>query len=133
MLAAGNYRAFYCHQDYSLSPRMLAFGFVLYNMGEVLVYARCGYGLQARRGSIAYAKEEIKLERHLRELGLLNAGGALLSIVMRAPIRLAPGICARFLLSIDAAEPVMLRNRPRDLAADSDKMTWKELSMATGT
>ncbi len=127
VLAAGNYRASYCLQDYYLWARMLALGYVLHNLSEVLVYVRCGNGMQARRGGFAYAKEEIHLQGYLRELGLLNAPGALLNIVMRVPVRLAPSFVRAFCYRL------ILRNRPRDLAADSGKMNQKKLSMAAGT
>lgn len=127
VMAAGNYESSHCLQDYYLWARMLALGYVLHNLSEVLVYVRCGNGMQARRGGFAYAKEEIKLQRHLRKLGLLNAGGALLNIVMRVPIRLAPSFVRAFCYRL------ILRNRPRDLAAGSGKMNQKKLSMAAGT
>jgi len=127
VLAAGNYEASYCLQDYYLWARMLALGYVLHNLIEVLVYVRCGNGMQARRSGFAYAKEEIHLQGYLRKLGLLNAPGALLNMVMRVPIRLAASFVRAFCYRL------ILRNRPRDLAAGSGKMNQKKLSMAAGT
>jgi glycosyltransferase involved in cell wall biosynthesis len=127
VLAAGNYQPSYCLQDYYLWARMLASGFVLHNLSDVLVLVRCGNGMQTRRGGFAYAREEIQLQGYLRELGLLDSAGALLNIAIRVPVRLAPSFVRTFFYRI------LLRNRARNLADGVGKMDRKRLSMAAGT
>jgi glycosyltransferase involved in cell wall biosynthesis len=110
VVAAGNYESCQGFEDYHLWARMLTLGYRLHNMNEILVYARCGNGMQARRGGLAYLKGEIKFQSFLRKMGLLDASGSLLNILMRGPIRLAPGsvrsLCySLFLRSSPAAMP----------------------------
>ncbi|MGP8269187.1 MAG: glycosyltransferase [Terracidiphilus sp.] len=90
VVAAGNYEACRCFQDYHLWARMLALGYRLHNMNEILVYVRCGNGMQDRRGGLAYLKEEIHFQAYLRTMGLQDIAGSFLNILMRGPIRLAP-------------------------------------------
>jgi O104-antigen biosynthesis beta-1,3-galactosyltransferase len=90
VLAAGNYEDGRNFQDYHLWARMLARGFRLRNLREVLVYVRCGNGMTARRGGLAYLKEEIEFQNYLRALGLQSAAGTLVNILIRGPVRLAP-------------------------------------------
>jgi O104-antigen biosynthesis beta-1,3-galactosyltransferase len=115
--AAGSYQACRFFQDYHLWARMLALGYRLHNLPDVLVYVRCGNGMHARRGGFQYLKEEIGFQGYLRNLGLQSAGGACLNILIRGPVRLAPsavrGLCYRFLL----------RGRARDLAGHAP---WAE-------
>jgi glycosyltransferase involved in cell wall biosynthesis len=100
--AAGSYRASRYFQDYHLWARMLALGCRLHNLPDVLVYVRCGNGMHARRGGYRYLKEEIEFQSYLRGLGLQSAAGAVMNILIRGPVRLAPGrvrgLCYRFLL-----------------------------------
>lgn len=100
--AAGSYEAHRHFQDYHLWARMLAQGQELYNLREVLVYVRCGNGMHARRGGLDYLKEEIEFQSYLCELGLQSGVGAVLNILIRGPVRLAPmrlrGLCYRLLL-----------------------------------
>lgn len=103
---AGGYQACRYFQDYYLWARMLALGYRLHNLPDVLVYVRCGNGMHLRRGGFAYLKEEIGFQGYLRDLGLQGAAGACLNILIRGPVRLAPSqvraLCYRFLLR-DAA------------------------------
>ncbi len=90
VVAAGGYEPFPGFEDYHLWARMLTLGYRLHNMNDILVYARCGNGMQGRRGGLAYLKREIEFQLYLRKIGLLDAAGSLLNILMRGPIRLAP-------------------------------------------
>jgi O104-antigen biosynthesis beta-1,3-galactosyltransferase len=107
--AAGGYEACRFFEDYHLWARMLTRGFRLHNLREVLVYVRCGNGMQARRGGLGYLKEEIEFQSHLCDLGLQSSAGALLNILIRGPVRLAPGsvrsLCYRLLLRQRARNP----------------------------
>jgi glycosyltransferase involved in cell wall biosynthesis len=90
VVAAGNYESCLGFEDYHLWARMLAIGYRLHNTKDVLVYVRCGNGVQGRRGGFAYLKEEIKFQSFLRKMGLLNACRSYFNILLRGPIRLAP-------------------------------------------
>jgi glycosyltransferase involved in cell wall biosynthesis len=121
VLTAGNYHPCRYFQDYHLWARMLALGYRLHNLRDVLVYVRCGNGMHARRGGLAYLKEEIEFQRYLCVLGLQSASGTLLSILIRGPIRLAPDrvrmLCYRF----------MLRDRAQNLAGLPAEMQSESL------
>jgi glycosyltransferase involved in cell wall biosynthesis len=90
VVSAGNYESCQGFEDYHLWARMLTLGYRLHNMDEVLVCVRCGNGMQSRRGGLAYLKADIEFQSFLRKMGLLDAAGSLLNILMRAPLRLAP-------------------------------------------
>lgn len=87
---SGNYESGQDFEDYHLWARMLTLGYRLYNMDDILVYVRCGDGMQGRRGGLAYLKAEIKFQSYLRTMGLVDATGAFWNIMLRGPIRLAP-------------------------------------------
>jgi glycosyltransferase involved in cell wall biosynthesis len=91
VVAAGNYESWPGFEDYHLWARMLTLGYRLHNLNDVLVHVRCGNGMQGRRGGLAYLKGEIEFQCFLRKMGLLDTAGSLLNILMRGPIRLAPG------------------------------------------
>lgn len=90
VVAAGNYESCQGFEDYHLWARMLALGYHLHNMNEILVYARCGNGMQDRRGGISYLMQEIRFQSYLRTMGLLDAADSFMNILIRGPIRLAP-------------------------------------------
>jgi glycosyltransferase involved in cell wall biosynthesis len=94
--AAGSYRPCPGFEDYHLWVRMLALGCRLHNMDEVLVYARCGNGMQNRRGGLAYFKQEMAFQFFLHKMGMLRASGCLRNVLVRAPIRLAPAFIRSF-------------------------------------
>jgi len=87
---SGNYESCQGFEDYHLWARMLTLGYRLHNMDDILVYVRCGKGMQDRRGGLAYLKGEIEFQSFLRKMGLVDAAGSYLNILMRGPIRLAP-------------------------------------------
>jgi len=90
VVAAGNYEDHRHFQDYHLWARMLALGYNLHNMKDILVYVRSGDSMQDRRGGLSYLKEEIQFQTYLRSMGLLDAADSFVNILMRGPIRLAP-------------------------------------------
>ncbi len=73
VLAAGSYRHFPGLEDYDLWIRMLAKGYKLANIPEVLVDARIGTAFAERRGGKEYTKRYMKLRRIQHELGYTNA------------------------------------------------------------
>jgi len=90
VLAAGNYQPCAGFEDYELWARMLMRGQRFYNLDDVLVYVRCGNGMQQRRGGLRYLREEIKLQRHFVKIGFLTKPQFLLNLVTRTPVRIVP-------------------------------------------
>ncbi len=90
VLAAGNYQPYAGFEDYELWARMLMRGQRFCNLDDVLVYVRCGNGMQQRRGGLRYLAEEIRLQRHFLKIGFLSKPQFLLNLVTRAPVRIAP-------------------------------------------
>jgi len=72
VLAVGNYRAVKGAEDYELWVRMLQAGYRAENLPDVLVYARTGNGMMQRRGGLAYAKENMRLQTHFYKSGFLT-------------------------------------------------------------
>jgi O104-antigen biosynthesis beta-1,3-galactosyltransferase len=89
-LSAGNYRPLLGFEDYDLWARMLMTDHHLHNLDQVLVYARCGNGMQGRRGGISYLKQEIDLYLGLYRMNFISAAQCAMNILLRAPVRLAP-------------------------------------------
>jgi glycosyltransferase involved in cell wall biosynthesis len=90
VVAAGNYESCQGFEDYHLWARMLTLGYQLRNLKDVLVFARCGNGMQGRRGGLAYLKREIRFQSFLRRMGLLDMAGSVWNILIRGSVRLAP-------------------------------------------
>jgi O104-antigen biosynthesis beta-1,3-galactosyltransferase len=90
VLAVGNYQPFIGFEDYDLWARMLMRGKRLHNLEDVMVYARCGNGMQNRRGGLRYLKEELRLQQHFVKIGFLSKWQFLLNLITRTPIRMAP-------------------------------------------
>ena len=107
VVAAGNYESCRGFEDYHLWARMLALGYRLHNLQDVLVYVRCGKGMSRRRGGLAYLWTEVSFQSFLRKMGLLDMAGSLLNILTRGPVRLAPNALRAVLYRI------FLRRSPR--------------------
>jgi O104-antigen biosynthesis beta-1,3-galactosyltransferase len=90
VMAVGGYQSCAGFEDYYLWVRMLLEGYNLENMAELLVYARCGNGMQNRRGGFTYLTQEINAQFAFREIGFLNLPECLRNILMRGPVRVAP-------------------------------------------
>jgi O104-antigen biosynthesis beta-1,3-galactosyltransferase len=90
VLAVGGYRPFPGLEDYDLWARMLVRGMELRNLDEVLVLVRCGNGMIHKRGSVQYAKEEIRLYRHFLAIGFISLPEFAFNILARAPVRIMP-------------------------------------------
>jgi glycosyltransferase involved in cell wall biosynthesis len=90
VVASGNYESCQGFEDYHLWARMITLGYRLQNMDDILVYVRSGKGMQDRRGGLAYLKGEIEFQSFLRKMGLVDAAGSFLNILVRGPVRLAP-------------------------------------------
>ncbi len=72
VLEAGNYQHFPGLEDYYLWIRMLAKGYKLANIPEVLVDARIGETFAERRGGKEYSKRYMKLRKLQHQLGYTN-------------------------------------------------------------
>lgn len=72
VLDAGNYRHYPFLEDYDLWGRVLAYGYQLDNLPEVLVRARVGNELYGRRGGFDYCKRYLGLRREQHKLGITN-------------------------------------------------------------
>ena len=96
VLEAGNYQPFAGFEDYHLWARMLQRGCRLYNLPDVLVLARCGRGMQARRGGLSYLAREAAFQLFLHRAGLLSASGCVRNLLIRAPVRIAPAFVRAF-------------------------------------
>jgi Fe2+ transport system protein FeoA len=90
VLAAGNYQSCFGFEDYDLWARMLMRGRRLHNLQDVLVYVRCGNGMQRRRGGLTYLREEAALQHRFMKMGFLSKRQFLLNLIARAPVRVAP-------------------------------------------
>ena len=89
-IESGNFRYFPGFEDYDLWVRMIKNGAKCQNCEDVLVYARTGMGLYARRRGISYAKHEWLMQRNLLSLKTITKIEFLRNILIRIPIRLLP-------------------------------------------
>lgn len=90
VLAAGNYQSQFRQEDYDLWVRMLLNGAKLHNLSDLCVFARCGNGMQRRRGGWDYLCSEASLFWHFRSLGFLSTFEVLFNVGLRIPVRLLP-------------------------------------------
>jgi glycosyltransferase involved in cell wall biosynthesis len=89
-LEAGNYRYFPLFEDYDLWARMLKNGAQCENHPDVLVNVRVGRGMYGRRRGMDYARSEWRMQKQLKELGLINGVEFLRNVAVRIPVRLLP-------------------------------------------
>lgn len=90
ILKAGNYAKIRYAQDYELWVRMLLSGAKSYNIPDYLVNASAGAELVARRGGIAYLKNEIKLMNRFYSLGYISKPRLIYNILVRGFARIMP-------------------------------------------
>jgi len=96
-LDAGNYRYFLWFEDYDLWTRMINNGTICANHPDVLVDARIGSGMYGRRRGVRYIKSEWRMQKQLRDLGIINGFEFIRNIVLRIPVRILPGRCLELL------------------------------------
>ena len=80
---AGGYLDWYCDEDYYLWLRMMQNGCVMRNTGTVLVHARVGEQMYARRGGVKYFKSEAKLQRYMLDHKIIGYGSYLTNVTKR--------------------------------------------------
>ncbi len=90
VVSVGGYLPFLGYEDYYLWVRMLKAGFQAHNHPEVLMYARVGNNMLARRQGFTFFKQEIKLQRTFKKLGHITIVQFLKNIITRALPRLLP-------------------------------------------
>ncbi len=90
VLSAGGYKKMIWFEDYYLWARMILNGTKFYNIQEVLVNMRAGYGQLERRSGLEYAKNELNLLNTLKKEGFLNNFEYIKNIFIKIPIRLLP-------------------------------------------
>lgn len=90
VLDAGSYQSFYLLEDYWLWARMLENNAKFYNLPDVLVHARGGLAMSARRGGLKYAMSEMRLQKEFYKMGLVNWTVMSKNIVIRFIVRMMP-------------------------------------------
>lgn len=88
--SVGGYLPFLGYEDYYLWVRMLNAGFQAHNHHEVLMYARVGNNMLARRQGFTFFKQEIKLQRTFIKLGHITIVQFIKNTITRALPRLLP-------------------------------------------
>lgn len=93
----GGYQHLSLMEDYWLWVRILQAGYRTANQPELLVHARAGLPMIARRGGAHYVRSEIAAQTRFWQLGFLPAGTALTNCVLRSIPRLMPAGLRSFL------------------------------------
>ena len=90
VLACDSYESCPLFEDYYLWAKMLVQGYLFANLPKVLVDTEADSDYFRRRGGIAYARNELRLVRKLRQIGFLTPMEASIFILSRLPMRLTP-------------------------------------------
>lgn len=88
--AVGGYRHFPGLEDYDLWSRLLAQGYQIANIPEVLVKARIGDRFASRRGGWAYFKRYLELRKEQRRIGYLNTREYIVACVLTFGMTVMP-------------------------------------------
>jgi glycosyltransferase involved in cell wall biosynthesis len=99
VLKAGNYIPFPGYEDYHLWVRMLKAGFEAYNMNEVLIQARVGNNMLARRQGWPFFIQEIKLQKEFLRIKHIGFLTFVKNTFFRAFPRLLPVFCLKVVYS----------------------------------
>ena len=90
ILDVGGYQHHMWMEDYNLFLRVIAQGYKIANLPEVLVYARIDNGMHARRKGYQYIKSEKQLLKLKKDLKLQNPLHANMLFLVRSAFRLLP-------------------------------------------
>ncbi|ENX61607.1 MULTISPECIES: glycosyltransferase [Acinetobacter] len=90
VLSVGGYQHHLWMEDYNLFLRLIAKGYEIRNLPDVLVYARIDNGMHARRKGLEYIKSEKKLLDLKKELKLQDPIHANIVFLLRSVFRLLP-------------------------------------------
>lgn len=89
-LAAGGYANEPLYEDYALWVRMIQQGTRVANMPSVLVHARAGGGMFARRGGWKYVRSECAMQVAFLRSGFIGPFQFITNLALRLPVRLVP-------------------------------------------
>ena len=90
ILDVGGYQHHMLMEDYNLFLRVIAKGYKIRNMEDMLVYARIDNGMHARRKGYEYIKSEKQLLNLKKELKIQNPIHANILFLLRSSFRLLP-------------------------------------------
>lgn len=90
ILELGGYQHHLFMEDYNLWLRVIGSGHKVANLEDVILYARVGNGMHARRKGIEYIKSEKQLLNLKKELKLQNPIHANILFLIRSTFRLLP-------------------------------------------
>lgn len=88
--AVGGYQHHLFMEDYNLWLRVIGAGYMVGNHPDILLYARVGNGMHARRKGYDYIKSEKQLLKLKKELKLQNPIHANILFLLRSSFRLLP-------------------------------------------
>lgn len=88
--AVGGYRHFPGLEDYDLWSRLLANGYQIANIPEILVKARIGNRFASRRGGWAYFKRYLQLRKEQHRIGYLSIKEYIVACVLTFGITVMP-------------------------------------------
>lgn len=91
IMEVGGYQHHLWMEDYNLFLRVIAKGYKVQNLPDVLVYARIDNGMHARRKGYQYIKSEKQLLKLKKDLKLQNILHANMLFLVRSAFRLMPG------------------------------------------
>lgn len=86
----GGYKHHLFMEDYNLWLRVIGAGYKVANLEDVILYARVGNGMHARRKGYEYIKSEKKLLNLKKELKIQNPIHANILFLIRSAFRLIP-------------------------------------------
>ena len=88
--AAGGYLHFPLFEDYYLWIRMLLNGAHFYNIPETLLHFRLSPNMFKRRGGWKYAKDEVRFQQKLLDLGFIGRTQFIKNVCVRFIVRILP-------------------------------------------
>ena len=90
IMELGGYQHHLFMEDYNLWLRVIGQGYEVANLPDVILYARVGNGMHARRKGVEYIKSEKQLLNLKKELKLQNPIHANMLFLIRSAFRLMP-------------------------------------------
>ena len=86
----GGYQHHLFMEDYNLWLRVIGAGYIVANLPDIVLYARVGNGMHARRKGLEYIKSEKQLLNLKKQLKLQNPIHANILFLIRSAFRLMP-------------------------------------------
>lgn len=97
VLKVGGYQHFYLLEDYWLWVRMIKNGAQVYNIQRVLVNARGGAGMAARRGGWKYVKSEMQFQWRIWRIDAISIFTFCKNVSIRFSVHIMPDIFRNFI------------------------------------